>query len=157
MRRTLLLVGMFAAAVAISGSGCSCDTYCDYEAERTQFTAELLAIDGDILTFAGNDGPRVVGITGNEEFLDVGREYRVTAARNVRTDVEWASHVNGGCGCTLVNITHPDGVRVDTSLWARIPFRGIAVVILAIPVTTLLAVTLVRVIRGRESDAEFLG
>lgn len=157
MRRTLLLLGLVAACGSLLGSGCSCDTYCDQEAEQTRFTAELLSIDADILTFAGPDGPRIIGITGNEEFLDVGREYRVTAVRNVRTDVEWASHVNGGCGCTLVNITHPDGVRIDTSFWARIPFRGIAVVILAIPVMTLVAVTLVRVVRGRESDAEFLG
>ena len=98
-----------------------------------------------------------IGVSGNEEFLDIGREYRVTTVRNVRTDVEWASQVNGGCGCTLINITHPDGVRVDTSLWARIPFRGIAIVILAIPLATLVAVTLVRLVRGREGDAEFLG
>ncbi len=94
---------------------------------------------------------------GNQQFLDVGREYRVTAVRGVRTYVEWASHVNGGCGCTEVNITHPDGVRVDTSLWRRVPVRGIAITILAIPVLTLGTVTILRLVRGRERDDEYLG
>jgi hypothetical protein len=48
-------------------------------------------------------------------------------------------------------------VRIDTSLWARIPWRGIAIALLAIPLTTLVVVTLVRIGRGRESDGEWLG
>lgn len=110
-----------------------------------------------MLSFAGRDGPVSVGVSGNEEFLDIGRDYRVTAVRGVRTDVELASHINAGCGCTLINITHPDGVRINTSLWARLPVREIAYGVLAIPVATLATVTLLRVVRGRESDEEFLG
>jgi len=157
MRRTLLLCTLLVAAGAALGTGCSCDSYCDDEAERIRFTGELLAFDGTHHTFAGPDGPIRVGVDGNEEFLDVGDEYRVTAARDVRNDVEWASHVNGGCGCTAVNITHPDGVRIDTSLWARFPIRGLTIAVLAIPVLTLGTVTVLRIVRGRESDDEFLG
>lgn len=157
MRRTLAAAFLALVATSFVGTGCSCDTYCDYEAERTQFTAELLAVDGTVLTFAAADGPIRVGVSGNEEFLHIGERYRVTAVRNVRTDVEWASHVNAGCGCRLINITHPDGVRVNTSFWARVPWRAIAVVVLAVPVAAIAGVTLNRVVRGRESDDEFLG
>jgi len=156
MRRTLALALLLVVTVIVIGTGCSCDTYCDHEAEHRRFTGELLETDGRIFTFAHADGPISIGVTGNEDFLEVGREYRVTAARNVRTDVEWASHVNGGCGCTLVNITHPDGVRIDTGLVARlnraVPFKKIALGLLAIPVATMVLVAAHRLVRGRDRD-----
>jgi len=156
MKRWLVLLLVLPVSMITFGTGCSCDSYCDYEAERWQFTGELLETDGTIFVFSHSDGPVLVGVTGRENFLDVGEEYRVTAVRSVRTDVEWASHVNGGCGCTEINITHPDGARLDTGVLARLdrmlPFRTIAFGLLAVPVATLVVVAVHRLVVGRDRD-----
>jgi hypothetical protein len=153
MRRSLGLVGLLLAGLVVFGSACSCDSFCSNEAEQARFTGELLSADGRVLTFAGPDGPRDVYVEGNEYLLDVGTTYRVTALRNVHPAAEWATHINGGCGCQEINITHEDGVRVNTGLWARVkhavPFGKIAIAILAIPVLTMTAVSVNRARDGR--------
>jgi hypothetical protein len=54
-------------------------------------------------------------------------------------------------------VTAVRDVRIDTSLWARFPIRGLTIAVLSVPVRTPGTVTALRILRGRESDDEFLG
>jgi hypothetical protein len=146
---TLMMVGGIAAA-------CSCpSSLCDQPHERTRFEGELMEREGRLLSFV-SDGEMidVWVFEGRLNLLDIGRRYRVTAAEFDDGTLE--SHLNAGCGCREINITHPDGVRVDTGLWAQMndaaPIKEALIALVALPAAVIAIFVILRLRRGPDGD-----
>lgn len=150
MRRSLLVVVVL-LGLALGGAGCGadCDTSCGGPDQSLRFTGTLLAVDGEDTVWVGPDGEIDIRVSNNVDFLDVGARYRVTPSRDPDSG-ELSTAVNPECSCGI-GVSHADGASIDTGWWAEAnrntPITEAAFVLLAIPVLTIAAVTVHRIVR----------
>lgn len=121
------------------------------------FTGELLATDEAVATFAGPDGVVEILVIEKIGFLDVGRNYRVSATRAFGEPTAFETTIAGSSSCDCGDgIRHEDGGVIDTSWWTGVnrnyPVRAWTILILGIPIITLVAVSVNRLRRGGDHD-----
>ena len=153
-----LLVSLALLGLAVPVGGCSCVNLCDEPGERVELLGAVVSVDGGVATFRTQfDGDVAVRVDANVDALEVGETYRVGAVRRPQGEVELVSRVNGGCGsCDEVNITHPNGDRLDTGLWKAITetafVRWGVRLFLVVPVLSIIGVVIYRLRRGPDHD-----
>lgn len=135
----LLVLGVVPTTAACG----TCDVDCGDSAELTTFTGMLLHVDGDTATFAG---PIAVTVPDHIGYLDIGAEYRVSAARASGADAGLTAEIDADCACTA--ITHADGTAIDLGWWREWPIREILAVVIGVPLLTIVAVVVRRIVRG---------
>lgn len=151
-----IAVVVLLCTLALGGaSGCSdCDVSCDRPQQELTFTGELLAVDGSSTTWDGPDGAVDIVVYENADFLDPGDRYRVAAVKGTGSLV-WETAVNGSCTCAG-GVRHEDGATIDTGWWAGFnrtyPVTEAVWLFLAVPIVTIVAVTVLRIRRGADHD-----
>lgn len=143
----LLLLGV----VPVAGGCSDCQTSCGGDEELVRFTAELSRLDGTVATFGRDGDVTTVDVVENAGFLDVGRTYRVAGFPDPTDATDITSAVNSDCRCWS-QISHADGTPIDTGwralLWREWPIREVLAVVIGVPVLTIVAVVVRRIVRG---------
>jgi len=125
-------VVLIAALIIIATTSCQeCEVSCAAPTDPPDIvTAEVVSIDGSLVTFAPTDPPGDpvdVVVHGSVDALDEGATYSVPlhpaelereTSDGVAHVVEWEAALDSDCSCTSMDVSHTDGSPIDTSVWA---------------------------------------